>query len=136
MADSSGKWEIQPFLASDGPFLGPEVAAMELDDPLPGEPAQPRIERQGAVAEEVIQLLAGVGQGFLDDVRGVDQGGQPAVEAHGDHPPQAIAMPLEQHLKRWSAAAGIPEQFLGLRVFQRLRHRRHSSFDPAKCLRA
>ncbi len=32
-------------------FLSPEVAAVKLDDPLPGEPAQPGIERQRPVAE-------------------------------------------------------------------------------------
>ena len=60
----------------------------------PGEPAQPGIKRQWAVAEEVIQLVARVGQGLLDHVRGVNQGSQPTVETDGDHPPQAVAVPL------------------------------------------
>ncbi len=126
--------EIEPFLAGHGPFLGLEVAAVELDDPLPGEPAQPRIERQRPVAEEVIQLAAGVGQGLLHDVGRVDQGSQPAVEPHGDHPPQALAVPLQQDIERWPAAAGVLEQFLSLAVFQRLCHDQPANLGPSRTI--
>ena len=123
MADSSGKGEIKPFLAGDGPFLVPEVAAVDLDDPFRGEPAEPGIKRQRPVAEVTLKLVARIGQGLLDHVRGVDQRRQPAYRA-GRRPSAATGCGAAP-ARAWSSGPplpALPEQFLGLRIFHGLCH--------------
>lgn len=63
---------------------------------FPGQPAQAGIKRDGAMSEVLVQFLCGFGEGFLDNVGGIETGEEPAVEAHGDHAPQLPAMAIEQ----------------------------------------
>ena len=94
---------------------GLEVAAVDFDEPFPGEPPQPRIERHGTISEVVVQAPGGVGQGFLDDVGGIETGGQATVETDRDHLPQAVPMPGQQPLASLAITlAGAVEQFLGI----------------------
>jgi hypothetical protein len=48
----------------------------------------------------------GVARGLLDDIRGVQSRGQPAVAVDGDHPLQAVAVSGEQEMPRRVIAAG------------------------------
>ncbi len=73
---------------------------MELEQPLPGELAQPRIERQWPGLQVVRQALSGVGQRLLHHVRGVHSGRHPPVDAQRDHLPQPAPMPRQQLLPR------------------------------------
>ena len=85
------------------------------DQAVPGDLPEPGVERQRPLAEVVGEPRGGLGQGLLHQVGGVDAGGQAAVEADGDHPPQAVAVAFEQELARLGlAAAGAVEQFLGI----------------------
>ncbi len=42
----------------------------------------------------------GVGQRLLHDIRGIDAGGQAAIEVDGDHPLQSVAVLNEQLVPR------------------------------------
>ena len=89
---------------------------MQRNQPLPGESAQPGVERQRAIPQVVVQVLAGVGQSLLHDVGGVDSRREPAIHPHGDHLPQAAPVPVQEPLASVVVSqGGLPEQFVGVR---------------------
>ena len=71
-----------------------------------GEAAEPGVIRHRPVAQVVVQPAGGVGEGFLDDVRRVHAGGQPAVEPDGDHPPEPVPVAGEQLVAGGAVAGG------------------------------
>jgi hypothetical protein len=105
------------FLAGDAALLGPQMALVQLDQPLPGEPAQPGVKGQRPLLQVAGQLADRVRQGFLHHVGGVHARRQAPVEADGDHLPQAAAVARQQLLTGAAlAAAGAFQELLGVRV--------------------
>jgi hypothetical protein len=74
------------------------VSAVQLGQPIAGELPQPRIERERAILEIIGELLDRLGQRFLDHIRRIEAGGQPAIHAHGYHLPQTVLVANEQML--------------------------------------
>ena len=63
----------------------------------------------------VVLVLCSVGQGLLNDIRGIDTGIEALVQAHRDHPPQSPAMADQQLLPRnCFPTKGSFEQFRGV----------------------
>jgi hypothetical protein len=104
-------------LPADAAPLGPDVAAVDLDQPLPGQAAQPGVERQRPPLRVVGKFQVRLGQGVLDDVGGVEAWPQPAVEANLDHVAQALAVPGQQSAAGVGVARGdAAQQLVGLFV--------------------
>ena len=76
--------------------LGPQVAAVLLQQPLAGEEPQPEEERHRRVVEVLRQPADRIEHRLLDDVGGVDPPLEPPVQPQGDHAAQAVAMPGQQ----------------------------------------
>ena len=105
---------------------------MELEQPLPGELAEPRVERQRPVPQVVGQALRGVGQRLLHHVGGIDPGRHPAVDAQRDHLPQPAPMPRQQLLPgRLIARTRSLDQFFGVGLLRRV-HRVLPTMGSAK----
>jgi hypothetical protein len=83
------------------------VPAVLVDQPVPGELAQPRVERQRPSGQIAVQPAVRLREGVLHHVGGVEAGGQPPVHAQRDHTPQPPPVPLQQR------APGLPVSFLG-----------------------
>jgi hypothetical protein len=112
-------------LAQDAALAGVQVALVQPDQVLPGQPPQPGVERHRPLAQVAGQLLGGLGQRLLDDVGRIDAGGQPAVHAHPYHLREPVAMTAQELLPRWAVAlAGLCDQLLGIRVVD------HASCSP------
>jgi hypothetical protein len=95
--------------------FGPHVAAVFVGDPVPGQLPQPGVERQRPLAGIAVQPAVGLGEDLLDHVGRVHAGGQPRVQAQGDHPPQPRPVPLQQRAAGAAVAgAGAPQQLLGV----------------------
>jgi hypothetical protein len=98
---------------------------MQLNQPIPGELAQPGVERERAIPQVVVQMLAGVCQGFPHHVGRLDSHRQPAIDPHGNHVPQAAPVLVQEPLACFVVSlSGLPEQFVGVR-----RLRIHASGD-------
>src|SRR4051812_3489709 len=101
------------------------MVAMELEQPLPGELPQPRVEWQQSLAEVAGEPPSGVGERLLNDIRGVDAGRQSPIQVEGDHLPQSAAVPGQQPLARSLVAVlGRPKQFELIGVGLARLHRR------------
>jgi sirohydrochlorin ferrochelatase len=81
---------------------------LQLDQPLPGEFPQPRIEGHRAVAQVIGQIAARDGQDVLDDVGGVHASGQSSIHPHRDHLAQPIAVLRQQSLSGRVVAPARP----------------------------
>lgn len=96
----------------------PAGSVVQSSEPRSMYPSQPRGERQWPLAEVVRQLVGGVGQGFLDDVGGIDAGSDTAVEAQRDHPSQPLPVPGQQLLACLGVSLfGAHNQILDVGVF-------------------
>ena len=93
---------------------------MQLDQPVPGQLPQPRVERQRPATQVVRQFLSGIGQDFLDNVRRIDASGETAIHADRDHPAQPVAVPDQELLASGTvAAAGAFDEQIGIRLADR-----------------
>jgi hypothetical protein len=87
------------------------MAAVEFEELLAGQEAQPERERHPGRAEVLGQPAGSFDEGFLDDVGRVDARLQPPVESQADHAPQALAMLLEEIPQGLRVApAGAPQE--------------------------
>ena len=70
---------------------------MQVGQLLAGDQPEPEVERhrRGSRAYSA-QPLADVEVGVLEDVGGIDPAREPAVEPQADHPPQPVAIAVEQ----------------------------------------
>ena len=114
-----GRWVGQQqavlFLAEDAAAMAPDMVAMQSIEPLPGQLPQPGIERQGPLPQVIGEIQGGVHERLLDHIRGVDPGGQAAVEMHGDHLAEAAPMAGQQALAgRAIAMFRRAEQLVGV----------------------
>jgi hypothetical protein len=108
--------QSQRFFATDAAAAGTDVAAMDIDEPFAGELPEPGIEGQRAPLEVIVEPLGGFGEGVLDDVGGIDPGGEAAIKPDGDELPQAAAMAVQEAIAGVGVAiGGIVEQSLGIR---------------------
>ena len=89
---------------------------MHLDQPFPGQPPEPGIERQRAASQVVVHGAVGLGEGVLNDIGGVHAAGEPVVQPDGDHLAQPVTVPGEQRLTgRLVTLRHLLDQPLGLR---------------------
>lgn len=95
-----GQGQHARFLAFDAAAARAEMAAVQLDQPLPGQPPQPRIEGQRPLPQVVVELAGGVGEGFLHHVGRVHAGRQASIQMGGDHATQSAAVTGQQPLPR------------------------------------
>ena len=86
---------------------------METDG-LADQDAEPDEERQVGLEEIVRQLADRDDRRLLDHVGGVDPAREAAIEAQRDHPPQAIAMRLDQPGPGVRVSLGGPADLLDL----------------------
>ena len=103
-------------LAADAPPPGLDVAAVQLDQPLPGEPPQPGVERQRAVPQVVVQA-AGRRRPGPPGRRRRGRRGRPAGGPGGRRPSGAAgrgAGPAAPAGPPSSPRGGAVEQFLGV----------------------
>jgi hypothetical protein len=56
------------------------------------------MERQGAIAEVIGEVLGGFQKGLLHDVGRVDPRGQTAIEPNRRHPEQSFVIPDQERL--------------------------------------
>ena len=99
---------------------------MGLPDLLARELPQPAEEGEGLVAKIFVELTGSIGQGILDDVRGIHARRQPAIEPDRDHPTELVAVAFEQVMaSRVVALACALDQVL--RRLCCFRHHRASS---------
>ena len=98
---------------------------VQLDQPLPGQPPQPGIERQGTAPQVVVHGPVGLGKGVLDDVRWVHAGRELAIHANRDHLPQPRLMPDQQVVAGLAVAPrGLLDELCGIRCLGE-----HGNFD-------
>jgi hypothetical protein len=82
-------------LASDAAPLGHDMAAVQRYEPIPGELPEPGIKWHGPVREVIRQGVAGLGKHVLHDVRRVQAGAKPPIEAVFHQPMQTFAMVIQ-----------------------------------------
>jgi hypothetical protein len=91
------------------------MAAVQGDQVLAGQLAQPGIERQRPLAQVAVELAAGLHEHFLHHVGRIDARRQAAVEQIGNHLAQAQPMASEQPIAGAGVAfAGLLQQLLGV----------------------
>jgi hypothetical protein len=101
---------------------------VDLDQPLPGDLSQPRVERQRLVTQVVVELFVSLDQYVLNDVGGIEPTKQAAVQTDADHLAQAITVANQQGLTRRVIATGAAQdQFVSVG-----RSRSHGDFDPLR----
>lgn len=102
---------VQRHLLPGVPHLRPEVLAVQVDEPLPRQAAEPQVERHGRVGG-VVRKAAGVVQvSLLEHVGGVDTTIQASVQTQAHHLPQPGAVAVEQlGLGLFVPGAGTAEQ--------------------------
>jgi hypothetical protein len=83
-------------LAVNRAVPGEDVPAVEIDQPIPGDLPEPRIEGHRTIPEILGKLAEGLDERFLNHVRGVEARGEPGIHAHRDHPPQSGAMTVDE----------------------------------------
>ncbi len=73
------------------------------------------MERQGAIAEIIVEVLRGLQQRLLHDVGRVDAHGQATIQPHRHHPDQPVVMPDQELLARPVVALRCPcDQLFGI----------------------
>jgi hypothetical protein len=97
--------------------------AMELQEFLAGDEAEPEEERHGRPGNELAEPAGGLELGFLDDVGRVDSPLEPAIEAEGDHPLQPVAVPVEEKAEAGRVTVGRSHDQRRIRVRTRTCHR-------------
>ena len=104
--------------------LGAQVVAMDVGQPLAGDQPEPEVERHGrGVAGVLGEPLADVEIGLLEDVGRIDPAGEPAVEPQADHPPEPLAIAVEERgQRRLVAGQGAAEEKIRV-VARRIGHR-------------
>jgi hypothetical protein len=115
--------EGKKFLPPGRALAGRQVLAMQIDQPVPGELAQPGIEGQGTGAEVLVQVATGLEQGILDNVGGIQPGLQATVQAGRHHELEAVPKTVQQKGPGAGIAlTGRPEQILSNKVWVWLGH--------------
>ena len=87
---------IERDLPAGVPHLRAQVLAMDHRQPIADDQSQPEKHRQLGVAQIALHPLRQVEEAVLKHVGGVDPTLKPRVHAQLDHPPQPVAVPLEQ----------------------------------------
>lgn len=77
-----------------------DVSLVEANQMFPRQAAQPRIKGHRSLAKIVGEFERGLGESLLDDIRRVEPREQTAIEAYRDHPPQSIAIAVEEFSSR------------------------------------
>jgi hypothetical protein len=85
---------IEPDLPARVPR--PQVAAVQERQALADDEPQPEEEGEVGFAAVLRQAGHGLDVGVLDHVGGIDPALEPAVQTQGDHPPQPVAVAVEQ----------------------------------------
>ena len=73
---------------------------MERRQAIADDQSQPEEHRQPGIAQIALHPLRQVEEAVLEHVGGVDPTLEPRVHAQLDHPPQAVAVPLEKVRER------------------------------------
>ena len=87
---------VERDLAADVAAGRAEVPPVLLLHPLADQEPEPDVERHGRVADVLVEPPHRVEVALLDHVGGVDAALEPGVEAQRHHPPQPVAVALEQ----------------------------------------
>jgi hypothetical protein len=103
------------FFANDGAALGEHVSAVQFDESLPRQSAQPRIERHGLAKHVAFPLAGRVGQRLLHHVGRIDAGGQTGIDANGDHALESRSVQSQQLIASAGVARfGTSQQLFGV----------------------
>ena len=105
-----GKLGCLSLFPSDTPPLGVDVPSIELNQPLPGHPSQPRIKRDRLFPRVLDQFPRRFRERVLHDVRRIEANRHPAIHMHGDHPPKPVAMLLQQGIDGRTIGVGGSQQ--------------------------
>jgi hypothetical protein len=93
------------------------MAAVEIDDSIPGKLAKPRVKRQRSASQVISQLVGRNGEGILDHIGWIDACLQAAVEVDRNHFPEARPMPSKELLTSRQVTVCRPiEQLIGARI--------------------
>jgi hypothetical protein len=93
------------------------VVTVDHRQPIADDPPQPEEHRQAGIAQIAVHPLRQVEEAVLKDVGRINPAMQPGVHSELDHPPQAVAVLLEQLGQR--AAIPGPEALEQLGGFTR-----------------
>jgi hypothetical protein len=103
------------FFAGHAAPPGLHVPAVQLNQSPLGHLPKPGVERQGPLAQVVVQPCGGLGQRLLDHVGGVHASRQAPVEADHDHAAQPMAVALQEQVARgFIAGRDSFEQVVGV----------------------
>ncbi len=101
-------------IAIGAALAGSQMKSTPVEQTLESKPPEPRPVRHGPIAHERLYTLSRDNQGLLNDIRRVDPGRQPLIEARGDDAPQAMTVFLHESCQRRHVReAGPPEQIIG-----------------------
>ena len=98
------KRDLQPGV----PHAGAQVFPVQRGQPLTDVQPHPEQRLQFRVGAIGLQVAGELEVGLLEDVRGVEAGTQPRVHAELDHPPQPVAIAIEQLAQRPAVAGTEP----------------------------
>ena len=108
---------LEALLAINVAALG-VVAAVQVDDPVLGQLPEPDMKREVGLREVSHQALASFEEHVLHHIAGIDPPGEPPIHPHLDHPPQAMAVPLQEVVDGLRVTgSGLLEQVLGVVKF-------------------
>ena len=94
---------------------------MQRRQPPADVQSQPEQRRELGVGQVGVEVAGDVEERLLDDVRRVESGSEPRVQAQLDHPPEPVAVLLEELRQRPAVAAAEPLDRV-VRVAGRLVH--------------
>ena len=102
---------VERDLAAGVAHLRPQVPAVQLDQPLADEEPQPEKERHRRVRAGT-PASRGSASRYASwmHVGGVDPPLEPAVQAQGDHPPQPVAVTVEEGPPRFRVTCRRAEE--------------------------
>ena len=103
------------------PHPGAQVLAMQGRQPPADVQPQPEQRGELRVGQVGVEVAGDVEERLLDDVRRVEAGSQPRVQAQLDHAPEPVAMLFEERRQRLAVAAAELLDRVG-RVAGRLVH--------------
>jgi hypothetical protein len=78
------------------PHSSAEVVAVDHRQPIADDQSQPEKHRQPGIAQVALHPLRHFQEAVLKHVERIDPTIKPRIHAQLDHPPQAVAVPLEQ----------------------------------------
>ena len=90
------------------PHPGAQVLAMQRRQPPADVQPQPEQRGELGVGQVGVEVAGDVEERLLDDVRRVEPGPQPRVQPQLDHPPEPLAILVEERRQRLAVAAAEP----------------------------